>query len=343
MLNYGLKYDDYERLLATVPTITKALPIREIRKEIRHLDRFIDGRVVGTTKDYAAFNHLTVPKGRFLNQADDDEYKNYAVLGFETAAKLFPYENPLENSVKIGSDYYTVIGVTGKRGSTASIGSSLAGQDYDKDVYIPLRTCRARFGERIVSFRSGSSEAEETQLSQITMSVADISQVTASVPVIRGAVEPFHQKKDVDLVVPYDLIQDAERTARTYSIILGTIASISLLVGGIGIMNIMLASVTERTREIGIRRALGAKRKDITLQFLIETVVLSSVGGLLGVAIGVGIPWVIVKFLPETKAAVTPESVIIAFTISVFIGILAGLYPAMRAAYMDPIEALRHE
>ena len=145
------------------------------------------------------------------------------------------------------------------------------------------------------------------------------------------------------MIVPYDLLLEAQRTARQFSIILGTIAAISLLVGGIGIMNIMLATVTERTREIGIRRALGAKRRDITQQFLIETVVLSGVGGLLGVTVGIAIPQIIVYFIPDQKAIVTGSSVLLAFGISVAIGILFGLYPARRAALMDPIEALRHE
>jgi putative ABC transport system permease protein len=147
----------------------------------------------------------------------------------------------------------------------------------------------------------------------------------------------------VDIIVPYELLLEAQRTARQFSIILGTIAGISLLVGGIGIMNIMLATVTERTREIGIRRALGAKRRDITQQFLIETVVLSGVGGILGVLLGVTIPQIIIYFIPEQKAIVTAYSVLLAFCISVGIGILFGLYPARRAALMDPIEALRHE
>lgn len=343
ILNYGLKYEDYDRILATVPNIKKILPIREIRKQIRHDEHALDGRIVGTTKDYAEFNHLEIERGRFLSQHDDDDYKTYAVLGSDTAKKLFPYEDPLGQAVKLGSDYYTVIGVTKERASTAGIGGSLAAQDYNKDVYIPLSSCRVRFGERIMNFRSGSMEAEETQLSQITIQLTSTDVVSQTVPIIKGAVEPFHPKVDIDMTVPYDLIMEAERTARQYAIILGTIASISLLVGGIGIMNIMLATVTERTREIGIRRALGAKRGDITQQFLIETVVLSGVGGLLGVAIGVIIPYAIAQFVAETKAQVTWNSIILAFGISVAVGIIFGLYPANRAANMDPIEALRHE
>jgi putative ABC transport system permease protein len=239
--------------------------------------------------------------------------------------------------------YISVVGVTKERQSSAGIGNSLAAQDFNKDVYIPLNTCRVRFGEKIINSRSGSMEAEETQLSQVTLQVGSIDQVQPSVPVIKAAYEFAHPKRDVEMTVPYDLLLEAQRAARQFSIILGTIAAISLLVGGIGIMNIMLATVTERTREIGIRRALGAKRRDITQQFLIETVVLSGVGGLLGVTLGIAIPQIIVYFIPDQKAFVTGTSVMLAFSISVAIGILFGLYPARRAALMDPIEALRHE
>jgi putative ABC transport system permease protein len=343
ILNYGLKYDDYDRILATVPTIKKSLPIREIRKQIRHLSHFLDGRVVGTTQDYANFNMLEIARGRFLTEADNEKYENYAVLAAETAATLFPYEDPIYKTVKLGTDYYTVIGVTKERASTAGIGGSLSSQDFNKDVYIPLNTCKLRFGERIMNSRAGSMEFEETQLSQITLQVGTIPEVTPSVPIIDAAIRPWHPKKDVTMVVPYDLLLEARRQARQFSIILGTIASISLLVGGIGIMNIMLATVTERTREIGIRRALGAKRRDITQQFLIETVVLSGVGGLLGITVGVLIPQIIIYFIPDQRAIVTGFSVLLSFSISVAIGILFGIYPARRAALMDPIEALRHE
>jgi putative ABC transport system permease protein len=343
ILNYGLKYADYERIMETVPTITKVLPIREIRKQIRRYQYFLDGRVVGTTQDYAEFNMLEMERGRFLTAADNEKYQNFCVLAATTAKTLFPYEDPKGQAVKLGSDYYTVVGVTKERQSSAGIGTSLAAQDFNKDVYIPLNTCKVRFGERIVNSRSGSMEAEETQLSQITLQVGSIEMVRPSVPIIKAAYEPWHPRKDVEMTVPYDLLLAAQQTARQFSIILGTIAAISLLVGGIGIMNIMLATVTERTREIGIRRALGAKRKDITQQFLIETVVLSGVGGVLGVTLGIAIPRVIVAFIPDQKAFVTPSSVILAFSISVAIGILFGLYPARRAALMDPIEALRHE
>ena len=343
VLNYGLKYEDYDRILATVPTIKKALPIREIRKQIRYLNRSLDGRVVGTTQDYADFTRLEMDKGRFLSASDNARYENFAVLAAETARTLFPYEDPRGKAVKLGADYYTVIGVTKEKSSSAGVGSSLSSQDFNKDVYIPLNTCKLRFGERLVDARPGSFSVEETQLSQITMQVHSIEQVRPTAPIIEAAVASHHPKKDVTMVVPYDLLMQAQATARQFSIILGTIASISLLVGGIGIMNIMLATVTERTREIGIRRALGAKQRDITMQFLIETIVLSGVGGVLGVCIGIGIPEILRYFATDQEPVVTGGSVLLSFGISVAIGILFGLYPARRAARMDPIEALRHE
>jgi len=345
ILNFGLKYSDYDRIVDTIPAeyLRKALPIREILKQIRRGSYFLDGRVVGTTEDYADFNLLQVAKGRFLTATDNEKYENFAVLAHDTAEKLFPYEDPIEQSIKLGADYYTVVGVTEKRQTSAGIGGSLAAQDFNKDVYIPLNTCRLRFGERIIDMRSGSMQAEETQLTQITIQVGSMDEVRPTVPLIEAAYEAYHPKKDVKMTVPYDLLLAAEQQARQFSIILGTIAAISLLVGGIGIMNIMLATVTERTREIGIRRALGAKRRDITQQFLIETVALSGVGGMLGVGLGFTIPQLIIYFIPEQKAIVTGTSVMLAFCISVAIGILFGIYPARRAAMMDPIEALRHE
>jgi putative ABC transport system permease protein len=343
ILRYGLKYADYERIVETVPTIKRVLPVREIRKQIRSVESAFDGRVVGTTHEYAEFNHVKVARGRFLERSDDTLYRNYAVLAHATAEALFPYQDPIGETIALGSDAYKIVGVTGERVSTAASGGAFAGQDYNRDVYIPLNTCRLRFGERIIDFRSGRFSAEETELTQLTVQVQSTHEVTPTASVLTATYEPYHPEKDVQMTVPYDLLEQARRSARQFSIILGTIASISLLVGGIGIMNIMLATVTERTREIGIRRALGAKRRDIIQHFLIECVLLSGVGGLAGVLLGVWIPRMIVYFVPDQKTIITPQSVVLAFGISVGIGILFGIYPARRAALMDPIEALRDE
>jgi putative ABC transport system permease protein len=193
-------------MVGTIPTIRKVLPIREIRKQIRRGSYHIDGRVVGTTHDYAEFNLLQIEMGRFLTAADNEKYENYAVLAAETAERLFPCENPLNQSVKLGADYYTIVGVTARRASSAGIGGSLAAQDFNKDVYIPLNTCRMRFGERIIDMRSGSRQAEETQLTQITIQVGTISEVGPTVDLIKAAYESYHPKKDVEITVPYDTV-----------------------------------------------------------------------------------------------------------------------------------------
>ena len=166
--------------------------------------------------------------------------------------------------------------------------------------------------------------------------------VEAADPQIKTLLERFHKEADFEMIVPLQLLRQAEETKRIFNIVLGSIAAISLLVGGIGIMNIMLATVTERTREIGVRRALGAKKRDITLQFLVETIVLSIGGGLIGVVVGILVP-VMVSLLADMKTIVTLWSVLLAFGISGAIGILFGIYPASTAAELDPIEALRHE
>jgi putative ABC transport system permease protein len=170
----------------------------------------------------------------------------------------------------------------------------------------------------------------------------DTEAVEAATPLLEALLGKFHKSPDYEMIVPLQLLRQAQETKRIFNVVLGSIAAISLIVGGIGIMNIMLATVTERTREIGIRRALGAKKRDIVTQFLVETVVLSVGGGLIGVAIGVTIPF-IVEALASMKTIITVQSLVLSFGISGLIGIIFGIYPASRAADLDPIEALRHE
>ena len=193
-----------------------------------------------------------------------------------------------------------------------------------------------------VRITSGTFDRERVELRQITVRTEDVKQVPTTAKVIRHLLKKFHKKTDYEITVPLELLHQAEKTKRIFNIVLGSIAAISLLVGGIGIMNIMLASITERTREIGVRRALGAKRRDIILQFLVETVVLSAGGGIIGLIVGIAIPRV-VSYFADMRTIITAWSLILAFGISAAIGVIFGLYPASRAANMDPIEALRHE
>jgi putative ABC transport system permease protein len=209
-------------------------------------------------------------------------------------------------------------------------------------MFIPLETAKTRYGEVLMKFRSGSFSAERVQLHEVTIKIASRDEVLPVAEAVKAVLKHHHKKKDYEVVVPLELLRRAERTKQIFNIVLGSIAAISLLVGGIGIMNIMLATVTERTREIGIRRALGAKRRDIITQFLVEAVMLSGVGGLFGVALGITIPLAVTWFA-AMKTIITFWSPVIAFSISGLVGVAFGLYPALRAANMDPVEALRHE
>jgi putative ABC transport system permease protein len=362
---YGLLRADLNRIQKTIPTIRRAIPIREIPKEARYLKRTVVGRMVGCTADYVDINHLRLASGRFVSDADDDALASVVVIAAGVADALFPGEDPLGKSIQIGNIYFRVIGVTAERTSSAAIGGSLSGQDFNKDFYIPIGTLRVRVGDLVFTQKSGTFESEYVELNQITMSVASVDDVIPTSDLVRVTLEKFHPKKDVDVIVPLELLRQADQMKQIFNIVLGSIAAISLVVGGIGIMNIMLATVTERTREIGVRRALGATQRDIIEQFLTETVVLSGTGGLLGVGLGLltplafeGLREVVVqvvlggnaggvsdtaRIFQDMRPVVAFWSMPLAFGISVAIGVVFGIYPARNAARLDPIEALRHQ
>jgi putative ABC transport system permease protein len=340
---YGLTHLDLERIVGTIPTVKRATPLREFRQEARFLDRVVEARIVGSTPDGLAQTGRGLTAGRFLQEMDLARFANNCVLGADIAKDLFPIEDPIGRSVRIGEQqFFLIVGVASYKAPTAGTGSSLTGQDYNKDIYIPLTTDRARFGDTIYFRKQGSMTAEKIELSQITVATSSMDQVKQTSKAIESLLKQTHPKVDYGVTVPLDLLEKAEATKRIFNLVLGSIASISLIVGGIGIMNIMLATVTERTREIGIRRALGAKQRDITLQFLIETAVMSATGGLIGVVLGLAAP-PLVSQLSGMPVVIRPWSPILAFVIAVAIGVLFGVYPAKRAAQMDPIEALRAE
>jgi putative ABC transport system permease protein len=346
---YGMTYSDYERF-STIPSIVERVPMRIFPQEIRYLERMRNGRVVATTAAYTDVNNeVRMTTGRFLNEEDDRLMRNVAVLGSEVADKLFPFEDPLKQTVRLGNYFYEVVGVVANRMPLAAVGgSSQSAEDFNNDVYIPLRTCRVRFGERIMIRQSGSFSGEQVELSQVTLTLRDMDSVRPAGSVVKELLDRYHLKNDYAVTIPLDRLEAAEREKDRFTALLAWIASISLLVGGIGIMNIMLATVTERTREIGIRRALGAKRRDIILQFLIEAVVQTTVGGVIGVVFGLAIvfagPWVAEHvFSTHQPAVLNKASIVYSLAVALGVGVAFGLYPAWRASRLDPIEALRHE
>jgi putative ABC transport system permease protein len=354
---FGLLRDDHKRIVTNIPTIRSAIPMREVRFEVRVGNRMVDAKLVGCVEQYLGLNRLAIARGRWITPRDRGT--KVIVLAHETAKRLFPFEDPIGKNIWVGSEFYSVIGQTKARTASAAIGGSLDARDYNLDAYIPLLTLRQRVGDRVLR-RSGGDEfeGEIVELSQITVTVGSIEEVDETAAIIQTLLKKYHDQEDYAVVVPKELLEQAERTRAMFNVLLVIIAGISLLVGGIGIMNIMLATVTERTREIGIRRALGAKRRDIIQQFLTETLLLSGIGGVLGVLFGL-MCGPVFRLVRSIADSVAPEllppiihtleprialwSILLALFISLGTGLIFGVYPARRAAHMSPIEALRHE
>ncbi|MHC4561955.1 MAG: ABC transporter permease [Planctomycetota bacterium] len=336
---YGLLYEDEERIRNSICTIELTVPAKIFREDGRLGERSLEVRVVGTTPEWFTLVQRELLAGRLLTQRDMDERAMVCVLTENDARNLLPIRHTIGQTVRIGRMYYEVVGVV--RSEQAS--GSLQTPDRNVDAYIPLNVARDRYGDMIELRTEGSRQREEVQLHQILVRVDSDEHVESTAEALDALMARFHKRKDYVISVPLSLLREARATKRRNLIMLAGIAGISLVVGGIGIMNIMLATVTERTREIGIRRAIGAHRRQIVGQFLIETIVLTTVGGMLGVAVGVLVPKVIVSYIFGMPTIIPLYSLVLSIGISLGVGLIFGLYPAIRAANLDPISALRHE
>jgi ABC-type lipoprotein export system ATPase subunit/ABC-type antimicrobial peptide transport system permease subunit len=352
----GVTKRDYDIIAETVSSIVRTVPVREIpRREFSYGGKHFTGRLVGSTPAYLDLYRMELARGHFLTDTELDQHSKVCVLSAKVAETLFGFEDPIGKSIHIAADYYRVIGVMKPREADAAIAGARQGQVFSEDVYIPISTLWS-----LVFDIFGKTQDGVPIVSQVTLELQDQAQVLDTAAIVRSSLARGHQPDDYSLTVPLELLEQARNTRLMFIAMMGLVAAISLLVGGIGIMNIMLATVTERTREIGIRRAIGARKDDITRQFLIETIVLSIAGGLTGILGGLActpILSLIMSFLgsafpramsalPDTVRTMTPIivpwSLPLAFGISVVIGVIFGLYPARRAAAMNPIEALRH-
>ena len=349
---YGLTYNDAERFRSAIPNVQVIVPNRRFSQQAQYRTSRISVEVIGTVPWYPEISSVRTKYGRFLSATDMQYKRGICVVDEKLINDLFGFDDPMGQDIKIASDYYRVVGIiseattTTKGGNNGTeekdpTGAKKAGANLG-GIYIPLNTVQNRFGEMSIEMSAGTRTIERVELQEIIIKVEDIKQVPGTRQSVQTLMNRFHKKNDFEIIVPLELMRQAKDFQRIFTIVLGSIAAISLIVGGIGIMNIMLATVSERTREIGIRRALGAKKRDIIFQFLSETLILTLSGGVLGIILGSTIPYLVTLY-GHMRTVITPTSLLMAFGISAAVGITFGLYPAYRAANMDPIESLRHE
>ncbi len=330
----GLSLRDAEALAAALPEGTLIAARKELKTyQIAAAFGRSDSRVLGVTSRYPEAMHLDVVEGAFFLPADELRRNQVCILGTTAARKLFGLNRPLGQQVKINREWFTVIGVLADQQIDTTEFQGVKVENPNNDIYIPLTTLLDKF----------EPDPLADQLDEIIVRLPSAQGIAEHAALISGMMAGMHNNiDDFTLVVPEKLLQQNRQTQQIFNIVMGAIASISLLVGGIGIMNIMLASVLERTNEIGLRRALGARRRDISFQFILEAVTLSVSGALLGIGLGFGIARLVSAY-SGWPTIVTPLSILLGVGVSVTVGLVFGIVPARKAALVSPIEALRYE
>jgi putative ABC transport system permease protein len=335
-ISAGLTFQDFRIIQANVEGITAATARKRFTPTKLLPKPQGDAPVVyGVSPAYLAIANLTVARGRFFDDAETTAAAPFAVLGEGAAAALFGTDDPIGRHLKVNDQWFQVIGVAGSQLTVQTDVAGLPAQDRNNLIYVPLYSA-------IFRLEDGQSGLKD-EIDGIYLQLRSSDQIPASAALLRGLLNVSHREAgDFTIVSPAELLAEQRRTQRIFEMVMVAIASISLLVGGIGIMNIMLASVMERTREIGVRRAIGAKRRDVIRQFLIETTIISLAGGVVGVLTGVALSQLI-GYAAGWSTIVTTWSIVLAFFVSVAIGLIFGLYPAVRAAALDPVKALHYE
>ncbi len=353
----GLLAMDGEAVKEVCPDIEAIVPHWEKGTQAHYNAEHTEVKLIGTTPEFLECYGYNMSSGRFFDAAHMEGQANVCILGSDVKDKLFHFEQPIGQSIKIDDQWFAVIGVMTRQLNPAKKLENLETRNLNVDVYIPLTTAQYKlerfkgpsgsnvrfFGGGVSVSSGGKTPRPKMELDQITIKLASENRINELTDIIRRVMARRHYGvNDYEIIVPEALVQQSQKTQQVFNVVMGAIASISLLVGGIGIMNIMLASVLERTKEIGIRRAMGATRSDVLTQFLFEALFLSVVGGLIGIILG----WLLtsaITFYAEWRTVVSIPAVLLAFTVSAAVGVAFGYYPAKKAASQNPIESLRYE
>ncbi len=341
---YGVTQRDVEHIQKVFENVRLLVPVMDVRRDIFEGQQSTDIEAVAVPPEFLEVTRcqLVDRRSRFLKPTDGRVLDPVCVVGVKAARRLFGHRDPLGKTVVIGNISFRVIGLMQSPG-----GGRLGGQfELNNLVCMPLETARSLWGG--ITLRMGRGMAEQVDYDFLYVAAKDITAIPGTAGRLRTYLKSVHTQVDYEVQVPYELLQSTRKTQRIFTIVMTSIAAISLLVGGIGIMNIMLANIFERTREIGVRRALGARKRDILWQFLAESVLLTSIGGGLGSGLGIATAAaaeIVSRMGGEAglKAVVTTESLIVALAVSVITGITFGTHPAWKAAQLDPLTALRHE
>jgi putative ABC transport system permease protein len=326
----GLRAKDALSVRDVVPGVRAVAPVRVAELPADLGSRTAAVTVVGATPAYREATRLELARGRFLADLDVSDRKRVAVLGASVAARLFPLGDPVGEVVRLGGDWFQVVGVLEGRASPRGRGAVVSARDLNRCVIVPLPAL------------DHGVDPRADGVDEIVFRVSAPEEVVPAATVAQSLLRRTTGGAPLEVVVPREILRQRERAQRVFNVVTGAVAAISLLVGGIGIMNIMLASVAERTREVGIRRALGARRKDVAAQFLVESSLLTLTGGVLGCGLGLGGSFLIQGFA-GWPTATHPLMLLVALLVALFVGVGFGFYPAWHASQLEPMTALRRE
>ncbi len=337
VFKYGITRQDLKTLAQNVSAIGEIVPMATKAIDISSSKESANSNIVGTTPAYCDVMSHHVRSGRFINEVDQKNLAMVCTLGFDTARDLYPLANPVGNVVKLDGKYFTVVGVMEQKGETGTAGKTT---DPDKSVYLPYETAFTRFG--LGDDPNAFSMEQTVEINRAVLRVNDTNMLTPVSQIASNMLSRLHKSDDFSVTVPHSLLNEQRKSEKIFRWVMGSLAAISLLVGGIGIMNIMLANTTERKSEIGLRRALGAKRSDIVALFVSESLLLCILGGAVGVAVGFGLAQLIGS-LAEWTVIYHTWSIPLGIIVSAIVGLIFGTIPAIRAAQQDPVLALRSE